>query len=94
MNIANGSWFSVITIASPSRLFRRPISPKSTHSGTSSVTYGTIRMAMTSRNSVSRPQNRNRAKAYPPRIDSTSVKTTVSAETTELFHRYLSKPAS
>ncbi|CPU66095.1 Uncharacterised protein [Mycobacteroides abscessus] len=58
-----------------------------------SVAYGTMRIASVTRNSTSRPGNRNRANANPPSSETVSVKSTVSPETTTEFHRYWPMPA-
>ena len=47
----------------------------------SRVAYGTIRIASVDRNSRSLPGNLNRANAYPPSSDTTSVSSTVSSDT-------------
>ena len=63
MNIANGSWNMVSTSASPIRELISPSALSMTYSGISSVAYGTMRIASTSRNSTFLPGNLKRANA-------------------------------
>jgi hypothetical protein len=85
MNVENGSWNIVSTSATPTSEFERPTTLSSTYSGMSSVAYGTMRIASVARNSTSLPGNRNRANAYPPSSETTSVSSTVSSETNSEF---------
>jgi hypothetical protein len=63
MNIEKGSWNIVRTSATPTSELFSPIALRITYSGMSSVAYGTIRIASTSRNSRFLPGNENRANA-------------------------------
>jgi hypothetical protein len=50
-------------------------------------------MASVSRNRMFLPGKLNRAKAYPPRIEISSVTMTVPTETTTLFAKYVGNPS-